>query len=727
MNDEFDSTVDTSFDDTSSDVTDSSIGTDGGDVGSYLDDTVDASEYADDFFEDSVDVESLMSDVADTDTITTIDSVADADVSDVVPLGDGIASDSTSDIDALLADTGEAESGLDTAGELTGEYDDSSSDVAALMDDTSDVSTLMDDLTDLGGDAQSLSGEHSEAETDITSLMDDSADADVYQATPNSDIQIVQEDGSVDTLENIMAANADTDADAPADVEPYQATPNSDIQIVQEDGSVDTLENIIAANADTDTDMPADVEPYQATPNSDIQIVQEDGSVDTLENIMAANADTDADAPADVAQPIEDLVTDGTDDTSSNIGGEVMADHADMEGTAYDQLMAYMSEHNYGRQHEAEYSQDPQWQELNNAYRLEQGLEPIDYGTQDWTDTHVDDVRAELVAMGIPEDSPELEAILQNEQRGIDEIRSGDTSPDVESLMDDTGDQGVADVQDGNEGNLAEPSADITTLLDDVDTSDETSDVTTDTGDEATDVGSLMDAPIHMTQSDVDWYIENANDPESLRQMQAGIASGRIVVDADTEIPTDATIEGVSDVPPEIDYDAVYSGLDSYDFDGVDVSTDMERLDSSLENFQSGTWENLSTDEQKAAMSDLADYVKDVIGFESPPDIVYYNNPVDGDYGGYSPGTNTLSVNEYMLYDNNEAADTIAHELWHAYQHERAMNPQSAKDYQYQYGFDNYIRPDDDFSAYQDQLVEAEARAFAQQFKDRLKAKGRGI
>ena len=183
----------------------------------------------------------------------------------------------------------------------------------------------------------------------------------------------------------------------------------------------------------------------------------------------------------------------------------------------------------------------------------------------------------------------------------------------------------------------------------------------------------------------------------------------------------------VADVPQGIDYDAVYSGLDSYDFDGIDYSSDVDRLDSSLENFQDGTWENLSADEQKAAMSDLADYVKDVIGFDNPPQIVYYHNPVDGDYGGYSPSTNTLEINEHMLYDNNEAADTIAHELWHAYQHERAMNPQSAKDYQYQYGFENYIRPDDDFTAYQDQLVEAEARAFAQQFKDRLSTKRRNI
>ena len=635
MNDEFDSTVDTSFDDTPSDMTDSSIGTDSVDVGSQLDETVDASEYADDFFDSSTDVESLMSDVSDADSIATMDAVTDVDASDVVPLVDDVAGDSTSDIDALMADTGEDSSSFDAAGDLTGEFSDSPTDVEALMDDTSDVSAVMDDLTDLDGDDQSVSGEYGESATDITSLMDDSEATDVYQATPNSDIQIVQEDGSVDTLENIMAANAATDTDA----------------------------------------------------------------------------------PADLVQPAEDIVTDGSDNASGDIGGEAMTDHSDVQGAAYDQLMAYMSEHNYGRQHEAEYSQDPQWQELNNAYRLEQGLEPIDYGTKDWTDTHVDDVRAELVGMGIPEDSPELEAILQNEQNGIDAIRSGDSTPDVEGLMDTTSDQ----------GDVAEPVDDITTLMDDVDSEAESSDTATDTGVEASDATSLMDTPIHMTQSDVDWYIENANDAESLRQMQAGIASGRIVVDADTEIPTDAAIEGVSDVPPEIDYDAVYSGLDSYDFDGVDVSTDVERLDSSLENFQSGTWENLSTDEQKAAMSDLADYVKDVIGFENPPDIVYYNNPVDGDYGGYSPGTNTLSVNEYMLYDNNEAADTIAHELWHAYQHERAMNPQSAKDYQYQYGFDNYIRPDDDFTAYQDQLVEAEARAFAQQFKDRLKAKGRGI
>ena len=184
--------------------------------------------------------------------------------------------------------------------------------------------------------------------------------------------------------------------------------------------------------------------------------------------------------------------------------------------------------------------------------------------------------------------------------------------------------------------------------------------------------------------------------------------------------------------PSEIDYDEVFEGLDSYDFDGVDYLQDTERLDNSLTVFQPEQWQEMDLNQQKEAMTELAEYVQEVTGLENPPTIEFYNNPVDGDYGGYMASTNTLSVNEHMLYDSNEAADTVAHELWHAYQHERAMNPQSAKDYQYQYNFDHYISPKRDifgrfvnFTEYQDQLVEAEARAFAEQFKGRISEYGK--
>lgn len=155
-------------------------------------------------------------------------------------------------------------------------------------------------------------------------------------------------------------------------------------------------------------------------------------------------------------------------------------------------------------------------------------------------------------------------------------------------------------------------------------------------------------------------------------------------------------------------------------FEEINIYEDVERLDSLLNNFETENWESISLPEQKHAIDELAHYVEDVIGFQNTPTIEYYNNPQEGDYGGYNVATNTLSINEYMLYNSEEAADTVAHELWHAHQRECADHPQNARDYQYQYNFENYIRPEMGHELYENQLVEAEARAFAQQFKGRL-------
>ncbi len=224
--------------------------------------TIDASDYADDFYD------------------TDIDDIA-PDVSSDVELGGDI------NIDSIMSDTEDSSSYADDF------YDTYADDITPDVSQNGDaaageIESLMDDVSD------------------DESVVSSDVDSDIYQATPLSEMEIVQEDGSVDTLENIMAANADTDDDTPVDVDPYQATPLSEMEIVQEDGSVDTLENIMAANADTDDDMPVDVDPYQATPISEMEIVQEDGSVDTLENIMATNADTDTvEVPSPEAMPAQ--------------------------------------------------------------------------------------------------------------------------------------------------------------------------------------------------------------------------------------------------------------------------------------------------------------------------------------------------------------------------------------------------------------------------------------
>ena len=144
------------------------------------------------------------------------------------------------------------------------------------------------------------------------------------------------------------------------------------------------------------------------------------------------------------------------------------------------------------------------------------------------------------------------------------------------------------------------------------------------------------------------------------------------------------------------------------------------QLDTILDNFQENNWSDLSLEEQKQSMTDLADYVAADTGNKNPPEIVFRDDMPDGSYGGYNPETNTMEINENMLGDSVEAADTIAHEMWHAYQQQEASNPASEKGREYQEGFNNYISPEYDFEGYENQPVEAEAREYAQGFKDRL-------
>jgi len=192
------------------------------------------------------------------------------------------------------------------------------------------------------------------------------------------------------------------------------------------------------------------------------------------------------------------------------------------------------------------------------------------------------------------------------------------------------------------------------------------------------------------------------------------------------ELPTE-TSENTLDDNLEIEEDITTESPETqgeteeqFDFNGVDCYNDTERMDSLLDNFQDDKWADLELQDKKQSMTELADYVIDVTGNENPPDIVFRDDMGDGEYGGYDPLTNTLEINENMLDDSDEAADTVAHELWHAYQQQCAEDPESDCGREYQEGFENYISPEYDYEGYQNQMVEAEARAFAQNFKERL-------
>jgi len=167
---------------------------------------------------------------------------------------------------------------------------------------------------------------------------------------------------------------------------------------------------------------------------------------------------------------------------------------------------------------------------------------------------------------------------------------------------------------------------------------------------------------------------------------------------------------------------ADYGGDLSGDY-GVDLNdTGSGRSDAALENFQEDKWDDLSHEEQKESITGLAGCIADETGNENPPEIVFRGDMGDDEYGGYYPDTNTLEINENMLNDSAEAADTVAHEMWHAHQQQCAMDPTSEKGREYQEGFDNYISPEFDYEGYENQPIEAEAREYAQGFKDKLSA-----
>ena len=196
---------------------------------------------------------------------------------------------------------------------------------------------------------------------------------------------------------------------------------------------------------------------------------------------------------------------------------------------------------------------------------------------------------------------------------------------------------------------------------------DSRSDLRSGTGSEAkTDYGGDLakDGGINLNKSD-------CNDRNYYHDYLGGgytyegsyMDSGEIGGSADTNVGTDLNSDFTND-----DIRNSLDGSESEDSNGNDLNkyskdSGNEQLDSVLDNFQENKWSDLSLEEQKQSMTDLADYVAADTGNENSPEIVFRDDMADGTYGGYNPETNTMEINENMLDNSAEAADTIAHEM----------------------------------------------------------------
>lgn len=481
MGEDFEDSVDTSsFDDISTDTTDTSSFSDPVDVGDMMDDiptepieSFDV-EPLDNSFEtelptaETTDIDSLMDGA--TDTYTTEEYPSDTlDSSGLDP------SDISNDIDDYEMDAGSDIADLMDEAAIES-FDEVAMDTTEVNDSTdNDIETLMNDVELVSDTAENPS----EIEMDTIENGDDNInEVESLLATE----ELSQDDAS-DLVEELDSDNTE---------EMQEAT---DVSALMDESDVgDTIPLVDESIEDTSDDFETEDVPPVETDMEENEIGTEEISEGT-EPLDSTQIDADTETNSSVTDISEDEQGE-LEGALSDVSDTQPGSPLDAEVSAYDQLADYYNSHNYGQQDYAEYSKDPEWQELNNAYLQELGREPIDYSGGETSD--ITDIRDELIAAGIPENSPELDAILANEQEGIENIQDLD-SPAESSIDGETDATYVEPPLDNSEPQITDSEID-----EEVESNPQTGseDISSDiTSDEQLDVAS--DLPV-MTPREYD-------------------------------------------------------------------------------------------------------------------------------------------------------------------------------------------------------------------------------
>ena len=408
MGEDFDDSVDTSsFDEISTDTTDTSGFSEPVDVGSMMDDipaepleSFDV-EPLDSSFEtelptaEATDIDSLMDGAADTYTTEEVPSdTLDSSVLD--------PSDLSSDIDDYEMDAG--------------------SDIADLMDEAA-----MESLDDVSLDSSEANETN---EDDIEALMNDAetvseadenlptTETNAFDGGEETEIEV---ESILNTEEVPSSEASDLQDDIPSDIT-EDASEQLDVSDLMDETEINDPGSFVDESLEntTITDEMTEVSPAEADIKDEVA-TDEISDIDEPSDSIVGKTDTDNNID------IQEIQQDTQEETEMTL--DMKDTPLDAELSAYDQLADYYNSHNYGQQDYAEYSKDPEWQELNNAYLQELGREPVDYSNGEAP--NINDIRDELIAAGIPEGSSELDAILANEQAGIDMSNNSKTEGNI--------------------------------------------------------------------------------------------------------------------------------------------------------------------------------------------------------------------------------------------------------------------------------------------------------
>ena len=158
-----------------------------------------------------------------------------------------------------------------------------------------------------------------------------------------------------------------------------------------------------------------------------------------------------------------------------------------------------------------------------------------------------------------------------------------------------------------------------------------------------------------------------------------------------------------------------------FDFDISDTS-----LQEVLDKFKEEDWNTLDETQKAEVVETFVNTLCEKLDIENQPKLVFFDGD-ESNCGAFNFKTNEISINRNLLSDPKELVDTIAHESRHAYQYQRGCIGETRMDQLYKFNFEHYIFPEEkdghylNYNEYSDQLIEAEARAFASLFyEDRV-------
>ena len=464
MDEEFDTSLDTSsFDDIAPDTSDIGSFDEANDIVSVMDEAIDTSSFdtsenLDTIPDTSDDIGSLMDGVPpDTNSIEELDiEETPTEIEELPPEADTEIESLMDNTDRFPDDISTSELSDTPESEFPEELSEQSEIDEVSVDSSLDADTETSEISD------SELTEISEQESnEINDLMNETPLEDMTEETviqnesetsdiPHDEISETENDTSEiiePEIESLMSEGetydiphdnegsdniGDTDDSSEIsdlmDVEDVSSEAEQEIDSEQPDAEEpldDIGDNVPASQEIEETDTTVDRGPdnFESSPET----LENPSQYETVGEFAPKQpGDPEAWDMSDVPSFEEHMndvegtdVTDAVTETEADIPTET-------ESSSFDRLYDYMSSHNYGREDYAEYSKDPEWQELNNAYLVSQGKEPIDYG-QSGNNEFVEDMHDQVTeGWGIPEDSPEYDAIMENEQE-ISNINSQET------------------------------------------------------------------------------------------------------------------------------------------------------------------------------------------------------------------------------------------------------------------------------------------------------------